>query len=123
MARRLLRLCMVNGLLDDDRIRKVSAAITGGKWRNKLALLVAFTKLVKIQLEKRAATIQSAIPLTRDEQQKITQRLEAKYGSGLTYEWLVDPSLIAGIRVRVADDVTDGTVKTRIANLEKITMK
>lgn len=94
MARRLLRLCMVNGLLDDDRIRKVSAAITGGKWRNKLALLVAFTKLVKIQLEKRAATIQSAIPLTRDEQQKITQRLEAKYGSGLTYEWLVDPSLI-----------------------------
>lgn len=122
MARRLFRLCLVDGLLDDDRVRKVSATITSGKWRSKLALLVAFTRLVKLQQDKRRATVWSAVPLTGDEQDKITGRLEQRYGRGLHFEWVVDPSLIAGIRVKVADDVTDGTIKTRIDNLQKINL-
>lgn len=123
MARRLIRWCMVNGVLDESRIRRVAGKLGSGKLRNKLALLVAFTNLVKIHLGRRMATIQSAVPLTEEEKDRITRKLETRYGQGLTYDWSVDPGLIAGIRVKVSDDVSDGTVKARIASLERLTQQ
>jgi F-type H+-transporting ATPase subunit delta len=43
--------------------------------------------------------------------------LQIQYGNGLQYQWEVDPSMIAGIRLKVGDDVIDGTVKARIDRL------
>ncbi len=120
LSRRLLRLCMVDGRLDDDRVRRISQAIMEGKWRSKLSLLVAFSRHVKIELARREATIQSAVPLTDDERARIIEKLEVRYGKGLTYIWEVDPSLIAGIRTKVADDVTDGSVRMRINKIRSL---
>lgn len=120
MARRLLKWCMPAGMLDEDRVRRVSALMSAGRLRNRLPLLVAFTRLVGIQIARRTATIRSAVGLTDAEKAAIAARLEARYGAGLIYSWQTDPSLIAGIRVRVSDDVTDGSVRARIARLEQI---
>lgn len=120
MARRLLRWCMPGGMLDEGRVRKVSELMGRGRHRNRLPLLVAFTRLVALQLAKRSASIRSAVELTDAEKAAIAAKLEARYGRGLIYSWQTDPALIAGIRVRVSDDVTDGSVRARIARLEQI---
>ncbi|MBR1982519.1 MAG: ATP synthase F1 subunit delta [Akkermansia sp.] len=118
-ARRLMRLCIgADGLMDEVIVRQVADKIAADKPRNYLALLTAFTELVRLERAAHTATITSAVPLTEAEQAAIAARLNARQ-NGLTYEWLVDSSLIAGLTVKVGDNVTDASVRTRIEQLTK----
>lgn len=116
-ARRLMRLCIgADGLMNETIVRQVADKIATGKPRNFLALLTAFTELVRLERAAHTATITSAVPLTEAEQAAITARLNSRQ-TGLNYEWKVDESLIAGLTVKVGDNVTDASVRTRIEQL------
>ena len=118
-ARRLMRLCIgPDGLMEESIVRQVADQIAEEKPRNYLALLTAFTELVRLEQDSRTATITSAVPLTAGEQADIVARLNARQ-PGLHYEWQVDSSLIAGLTVKVGDNVTDASIRTRIEQLSK----
>ena len=118
-ARRLMRLCIgADGLMNETTVRLVADKIAAEKPRNYLALLTAFTELVRLEQTAHTATITSAVPLTEDEQASITARLNARQ-AGLNYNWQVDSSLIAGLTVKVGDNVTDASIRTRIEQLTK----
>mgnify|MGYP003296256851 CR=1 FL=1 len=118
-ARRLMRLCIgADGLMDEVIVRQVADKIAAEKPRNYLALLTAFTELVRLERAAHTATITSAVPLTEAEQTAIQAKLNARQ-AGLNYEWQVDSSLIAGLTVKVGDNVTDASVRTRIEQLTK----
>ncbi len=119
-ARRLMRLCIgEDGLMQEARVREVATAISTRKPRNAAALLAAFTELVRLEQARHTATITSAIPLTPAEQAAIRSKLGARH-AGLSYQWEVDPALIAGLTVKVADDVTDASVRSRISRLARL---
>ncbi len=119
-ARRLMRLCTgADGRLQEATVREVAAAIAERRPRNAAALLTAFTDMVKLEEARHTATITSAIELTKDEQSAIREKLEARH-PGLHYRWQQDASLIAGLTVKVGDDVTDASVRTRISRLSHI---
>lgn len=116
-ARRLMRLCTgADGLLNEDAVRRVAAGIEAGKPRNALALLTAFKELVRLETARHTATITSAVPLTEAEKAAVQSKLDAKH-AGLNYEWQTDAALIAGMTVKVGDEVTDASVKSRIERL------
>ena len=118
-ARRLMRLCIgADGLMNEATVRQVADKIATDKPRNYLALLTAFTELVRLERAAHTATITSAGPLTAEEQAAIEAKLNARQ-SGLSYEWQVDSSLIAGLTVKVGDNVTDASIRTRIEQLTK----
>lgn len=118
-ARRLMRLCIgADGLMNEATVRLVADKIAAEKPRNYLALLTAFTELVRLEQAAHTATITSAVPLTAEEQAAITARLNARQ-AGLNYNWQVDSSLIAGLTVKVGDNVTDSSIRTRIEQLTK----
>ncbi|MBR5195005.1 MAG: ATP synthase F1 subunit delta [Akkermansia sp.] len=118
-ARRLMRLCIgADGLMNEATVRLVADKIAADKPRNYLALLTAFAELVRLERAAHTATITSAVPLTAEEQAAITAKLNARQ-AGLSYEWQVDSSLIAGLTVKVGDNVTDASIRTRIEQLTK----
>ena len=118
-ARRLMRLCIgADGLMNEATVRLVADKIAADKPRNYLALLTAFTELVRLERAAHTATITSAVPLTAEEQAAITAKLNAREAD-LNYEWKVDSSLIAGLTVKVGDNVTDASIRTRIEQLTK----
>ena len=118
-ARRLMRLCIgADGLMNEATVRLVADKIAAEKPRNYLALLTAFTELVRLEQAAHTATITSAVPLTEAEKTAITARLNTRQ-AGLNYEWQVDSSLIAGLTVKVGDNVTDASIRTRIEQLTK----
>lgn len=118
-ARRLMRLCIgADGLMNEATVRLVADKIAADKPRNYLALLTAFAELVRLERAAHTATITSAVPLTAGEQAAITAKLNARQ-TGLSYEWQVDSSLIAGLTVKVGDNVTDASIRTRIEQLTK----
>ena len=115
-----MRLCVdADGVLQEDKVRLIATSIAERKPRNYVPLLSAYTELVRLAQAKNTATITSAIPLTDAEQADIRTRLDAQH-KGLSYEWLVDPTLIAGITVKVGDNITDASVRTRIERLSHI---
>ena len=118
-ARRLMRLCIgADGLMNEATVRLVADKSAADKPRNYLALLTAFAELVRLERAAHTATITSAVPLTAEEQAAITAKLNARE-AGLNYEWKVDSSLIAGLTVKVGDNVTDASIRTRIEQLTK----
>jgi F-type H+-transporting ATPase subunit delta len=50
---------------------------------------------------------------------EIGARLKRKFSDDLTTEFVVDPTLLGGIRVRVGSDVWDGTLRNRLQRLEQ----
>ncbi len=119
-ARRLLRLCLdEQSILQEDTVRRISARLLQSKPRNYIPLLRAFTDLVKIEVRKRTAFVRSAIELTPAEKQGIMERLNLRQ-AGLSYQWEVDPSLLAGFVIQVGDDRTDASVRSRIERLAQL---
>ena len=64
-AKQLFRLCLVNGRVDEDRVRKVVQSVLQFRRRGYLALLGYFQRLLKLDHAQHTAEIQSAVPLAR----------------------------------------------------------
>ncbi|PYX73622.1 MAG: H(+)-transporting ATPase [Acidobacteria bacterium] len=118
-AKLLFRWCFADGRLDEDRAREAVRHVLQSKRRGYLAVLGEFKRLVKLDTAKHTASVQSAVPLQADLQSRLRTNLEAVYGERMTAEFAEDPDLIGGIRVRVANDVYDGSVKARLAALAR----
>jgi F-type H+-transporting ATPase subunit delta len=118
-ARQLFRTCRVNGLLDESRVRQAVALLAEKKPRGYVEILSRLHRLVKLDLEQRAARVESAVPLTADLQAQVAGRLKKIYGDGLDLSFAQNPSLIGGLRIQMGSDLYDGSVKTRLEKLEQ----
>jgi len=117
-ARQLFRLCLANGLLDEDRVRQVVRRIAQTVHRSRLVILSHFRRLVSIECARRTALVESAAPLPPDLQAGLQDRLARVYGPGLSTSFAYAPALIAGVRIKVASDVYDGSLLARLKALE-----
>jgi F-type H+-transporting ATPase subunit delta len=118
-AKRLFRLCFVNGLLDESRVRQVAQGIIEARRRAGSALLHHFLHFVKLDRAQHTAEIESAIPLPDDLRTSILADLTRRYGPGISASFAENPALIGGMRIKVGSDVYDSSVKAGLAELEK----
>jgi F-type H+-transporting ATPase subunit delta len=71
-------------------------------------------RLVKLDLERRTARVESATPLPPDLQAKVTKQLETIYGAGMSVSFTRNPALIGGLRIQAGSDLYDGSVRARL---------
>jgi len=116
-ARRLFRLCTEDGSLDEAKFKKVVNALVKEKPRDYRGILHILRRLLRAEVASKQVTVESAEKLLVAEKKKLTDSLTAQYGSDLVFEYEVNPELIGGIRVRVGNDVLDGSVKARLERL------
>ena len=76
-------------------------------------------RLVKLDVSSRSARVESAVVLTEAQQQNIRESLGRLKGGEVTVEFSENADLIGGMRVKIGDDVFDGSVKTRLATLSE----
>jgi len=110
--------CRVNGVLDENRVRQTVSAVIAQKPRGYVGILSHFQRLVKLDIERRTARVESAVSVSDALQQSVKANLAQRYGQGLSVSFAVNPTLIGGLRVKVGSDVFDGSVKARLAELE-----
>ena len=118
-AKRLYRFCLVNGLLDENRVRKVVQRILAASHRDRQAILSHFLRLMKLDQARHTATVESATPLPADLQAAVQAGLTRRYGPGITTQFAHRPDLIGGMRIQVGCDVYDGSVRAGLAALER----
>jgi len=118
-AKRLFRLCLVNGLVDEGRTRQVVQKMIESKRRGALVSLSHFRRLVKLEYARHTAEVESAVPVPADLRASIQAGLARAYGPGISASFVHNPGLIGGMRIKVGSDVYDGSVRARLAALEK----
>ena len=118
-AKQLFHLCLVNGRLDEDRVREAVRRVLESKRRGSLILLARFRRLVKLESARHRADVESAQPLPVDLRSLVQAGLEAVYGPGMNTLFAPNPALIGGMRIKVASDVYDGSVLGGLVALEK----
>lgn len=60
------------------------------------------------------AAVTSALPLTREQEERLTAILSAKYNSDVQVHVSIDTAVMGGLRIHIKDDVIDGTIASRL---------
>jgi len=118
-AKQLFRSCLDKGVLSETRVREAVTQVAAAKPRGYIGILTQFQRLVKLELDRRAARVESPVPLSADSQAEVTRRLGALYGQGLDVSFVRNAALIGGLRIKVGSDVYDGSVQSRLAALQE----
>ena len=114
-----MRLCLVDGRVDEGRARQVVQSVLESRRRGYLTLLGLFLRLLRLDHIRHTAEIDSAVQLPADLQTGVKNAIEGVYGRGITALFTQNPSLIGGMRIRVGSDVYDGSVQCWLATLAK----
>jgi F-type H+-transporting ATPase subunit delta len=119
LSKQLLRASYVDGQLDSGRISSLVKSLIDKKPRNYINILEAYKRLIRLEVEKRTATIETASELTEEAGGEIAANLIQKYGVGLDTKFVVNPALLGGMRIRVGNDVWDSSVLNRLQRLQQ----
>jgi F-type H+-transporting ATPase subunit delta len=75
--------------------------------------------LVRLEQNRRKVLIESAVELDEATRLRVVAGLSKYYGEGLNVTTKVNPELVGGLRIRVGDDVLDGSVQGRLRRLSE----
>ena len=118
-AKALFRSLQTQGVLDEAKLRQAVQLIAEKRPRGYLGILAHLKHLVKLDIERRTARIETATPLDGSMEANLKNTLSRRYGPGLNYSFQTNPALLGGLRIRVGSDVYDGTVSGRLKQLEE----
>jgi F-type H+-transporting ATPase subunit delta len=119
LSKELLRASFVDGRLDNARIGSLMTALIEKKPRNYIRVLESYQRLLRLEVEKRTATIETATELAKESGAQIVANLKRKYGSDLAARFVVNKELLGGMRIRVGSDVWDSSVRNRLQRLQQ----
>jgi F-type H+-transporting ATPase subunit delta len=119
LAKELLRGSFVDGRLDSGRVSSLLKSLMEKKPRHYIQVLETYKRLLRLEVEKRTATIETATELSPDAGQQIVENLKRRYGNDLASRFVVNADLLGGMRIRVGSDVWDSSVRNRLHRLQQ----
>jgi F-type H+-transporting ATPase subunit delta len=119
IAKKIFAASLVDGQLDLATVKKVVDKLKETRPRGYVQVADAYWRLVKLEVERNRAIIQSAVPLEEETKTQVVDDLKKKYGPQIAPEFAIVPELLGGMRIRVGSDVWDGSVKNRIERLSE----
>ena len=118
LSKRLFQASFTNGRIDGAKVAAIGRKVVDSKPRNSLGILKEFQRLVRLEVGKHHALIESAAALDFGTQNQLLANLRTKYGNDLTSEFRVSPELLGGLRIKIGSDVFDSSVRERLNRLE-----
>jgi F-type H+-transporting ATPase subunit delta len=114
-------------LLDDllaDKItqpalRLISQAAFHPRERSLERSLEEYGNLVAERRERLVAEVHVATELSTDQRGRLAAALSAAYGHHVHLNVVVDPQVIGGMSVRIGDELIDGSMASRLAELRR----
>ena len=116
-ARRIFRLCSQGGQMNEEHLRLAITKLSTEKPRDYRGMLQALRRLIRAAVAERQVTVESASHIDQATMVTLEGSLRQQYGQNLTFNFKTTPELLGGMRVRVGNDVFDGSVKARLQRL------
>ncbi len=96
----------------------LSMVVGAGRARDLTSIIDELVKLSAAEGNKELAEVRSAIELTDDQKLRLITALESATGKKVELKVIIDPSVLGGLVAQVGDTVIDGSVKTRLQQLQ-----
>src|SRR5262249_10180799 len=119
LSREMLRASFSDDQLDSQKISLLVDSFIRKRPRHYIEVLKNYRRLLRLEVEKRSARIETVSEVDSSLRSEILANLKKKYGNELAAEFLVNPQLLGGMRIRVGSDVWDGTVRGRLERLQQ----
>jgi len=97
----------------------VSSLVRQPRDRRVRQLLSRATNIVSSQRGRVVATVHSASPLSEAQRTRLSAALSSRYEGQVSLNVVIDPAVVGGLRVQIADDVIDGSISARLADLRQ----
>lgn len=117
LARQLFKLSVVDGVVSAERVAGVLEYIEKNKPAQQLLVLQSYHRLVARELAKSQAVVEHAGAIASSALDSIAAAMTSQYGRKVTATAKPNAALIAGVRVRVGDDVYENSVAARLEAL------
>ncbi|MCZ2524248.1 F0F1 ATP synthase subunit delta [Streptomyces sp. HB2AG] len=105
---------LLGGRADIVTERLVTRLVTRPRGRSLEGGLEEYSKLAAARRGRVVAVVTSAVPLSDVQRMRLGAALGRLYGRTVHLNLDVDPEVVGGIRVRIGDEVIEGTVGSRI---------
>jgi F-type H+-transporting ATPase subunit delta len=107
------------GKTSASAVAVVSHLVSNPRGRRLDATLRSSARVAADQVGSELATVTVAAPLSLTQQQRLARVLEQTAGRAVQVKTVVDPEIIGGIRIQIADDIIDGSVRARLDDLRQ----
>ena len=97
----------------------VSSLVQQPRERRVRELVSHAMDLVAGQRDSIVATVITARPLSAAQTERLSAVLTRRYGKRVGLNSVIDPSVVGGLRVQIADDVIDASVAARLTELRE----
>jgi F-type H+-transporting ATPase subunit delta len=116
-ARKLFALSVVDGVVSTERVGGVLEYVERHKTPNPVMVLKAYQRLIATELAKGVARVEHAGAVKDSVLAAIAAAMTTKYGRPVAATAEANPALLAGLRIRVGDDVYESSVAGQLAAL------
>ena len=117
LAKQLFKLSLVNGVVSPEQVAGVLGWVEKTSPRRPVAVLKAYHHRIALELAKSQAVVTHAGPLGASVLPQIAAAMTKKYNRPVIASSQLDSSLLAGLRVRVGNDVYESSVAGQLASL------
>ena len=108
------------GKIPKEMVGLMVLMVTKGRTNEMLSVFHHFINLVKEEKKIGTAHILTAFDLNKEQRMKVEQRLlETTRYESLETHYMVDESLIGGMKIRIGDWGLDSTIKSRLQGLTR----
>lgn len=117
LARQFFKLSVVDGALSTERVTGVLEYIEKHRPPNTVAVLKVYARLVAAEVARGQAVVEHAGSIGETALAQIGAAMTRKYARPVVPVAKANPALLAGLRVRVGDDVYESSVASQLAQL------
>ena len=117
LARQLFKLSFVDGLLSSEQVAGVLGYVEQHHPVSAVAILKAYQRLIAAEVAKGVALVEHSGPVSASVLAGIAASLSARYQRPVTASAKANPALLAGLRVRIGDDLFESSVAGQLAAL------
>ncbi|KQQ68919.1 F0F1 ATP synthase subunit delta [Microbacterium sp. Leaf320] len=110
---------LLAGGVSDAAALIVSSLVRQPRERRIRQMLSRATRIVADQGDRVVATVHTAKPLTDAQRTRLSAALSRRYDGNVSLNEVFDPAVVGGLRVQIADDVIDGSISARLADLRQ----
>lgn len=97
----------------------IQLIISRGRESILASLLQYYVSIANEALGKANAIVYAPFELSQKEKEEVAQSFGKLTGKKIEVEHVVDESILGGLRVRIGDRLYDGSLSSKLANLEK----
>ena len=116
----MLRASFTDGQLDSGRIASLVDSLIARKPRNYTDVLKNYRRLLRLEVEKRHARIETVSEVDRETSSTLVANLKNLLNQEPVLDVRVDPDLLGGLVIQVGDSVIDTSVRTRLQSLRTL---